>query len=36
MIHGLEDMWLMPEALHDTCRYLEKDLTLVTVPKAGR
>jgi pimeloyl-ACP methyl ester carboxylesterase len=35
MIHGLDDPWLMPEALHDTWRYLEKDLTLVTVPKAG-
>jgi pimeloyl-ACP methyl ester carboxylesterase len=28
-------MWLMPEALNDTRRYLEKDLTLVTVPNAG-
>jgi pimeloyl-ACP methyl ester carboxylesterase len=35
MIHGLEDMWLMPEALNDTWRYVEKDLTLVMVPKAG-
>lgn len=35
MFHGLEDMWLMPEALNDTWRYLEGDLTLVTVPKAG-
>jgi pimeloyl-ACP methyl ester carboxylesterase len=35
MIHGLEDMWLMPEALNDTWRWLEKDMTLVTVPKAG-
>ena len=35
MIHGLDDMWLMPEALNDTWRYLENDLTLVTVPKAG-
>jgi len=35
MIHGLDDMWLMPEALNDTWRYLEKDLTLVTVPNAG-
>jgi len=23
MIHGLDDMWLMPEALNDTWRYLE-------------
>ncbi len=35
MIHGLDDRWLMPEALNDTWRYLEKDLTLVTVPNAG-
>jgi epoxide hydrolase 4 len=35
MIHGLDDMWLMPEALNDTWRYLENDLTLVTVPNAG-
>jgi pimeloyl-ACP methyl ester carboxylesterase len=35
MIHGLDDIWLIPEALNDTWRYLEKDLTLVTVPKAG-
>jgi pimeloyl-ACP methyl ester carboxylesterase len=35
MIHGLEDMWLMPEALNDTWRHLEKGLTLLTVPHAG-
>jgi hypothetical protein len=35
MIHGLDDLWLMPEALNDTWRYLEGELTLVTVPKAG-
>jgi pimeloyl-ACP methyl ester carboxylesterase len=35
MIHGLDDLWLMPEALNDTWRYLENDLTLVTVPNAG-
>jgi pimeloyl-ACP methyl ester carboxylesterase len=35
MIHGLEDMWLMPETLNDTWRFVEQDLTLVTVPKAG-
>jgi pimeloyl-ACP methyl ester carboxylesterase len=35
MIHGLDDLWLMPEALNDTWRFLEKDLTLVTVPRAG-
>ncbi len=35
MIHGLDDPWLMPEALNDTWRYVENDLTLVTVPNAG-
>jgi pimeloyl-ACP methyl ester carboxylesterase len=35
MIHGLDDMFLMPEGLNDTWRYLEKELTLVTVPKVG-
>jgi pimeloyl-ACP methyl ester carboxylesterase len=35
MIHGLSDPFLMPGALNDTWRYLEKDFTLVTVPHAG-
>ena len=35
MIHGLTDPWLMPGTLNDTWRWLEKDLTLVTVPNAG-
>jgi epoxide hydrolase 4 len=35
MIHGLEDLWLVPETLNDTWRYLEKELTLVTLPKVG-
>jgi len=35
MIHGLEDQYLLPGALNDTWKWLEKDLTLVTVPKAG-
>jgi pimeloyl-ACP methyl ester carboxylesterase len=35
MIHGLDDMWLMSEGLNDTWRLVERDLTLVTVPKAG-
>src|SRR5262249_46181049 len=35
MIHGLDDPFLMPGTLNDTWRWLEKDLTLVTVPKAG-
>ena len=35
MIHGLEDWALLPGALNDTWNWLEKDLTLVTVPGAG-
>jgi pimeloyl-ACP methyl ester carboxylesterase len=35
MIHGLGDPFLLPGALNDTWRYLEKDFTLVTVPNAG-
>jgi pimeloyl-ACP methyl ester carboxylesterase len=35
MIHGLDDPFLLPGALNDTWKWLEKDLTLVTVPKAG-
>jgi pimeloyl-ACP methyl ester carboxylesterase len=35
MIHGLKDTALLPGALNDTWKWLEKDLTLVTVPQAG-
>ncbi len=35
MIHGLDDPYLLPGALNDTWKWIEKDLTLVTVPKAG-
>lgn len=35
MIHGLEDWALLPGALNDTWNWLEKDLTLVTIPGAG-
>ena len=35
MIHGLKDRALLPGALNNTWDYLEKDLTLVTVPEAG-
>jgi pimeloyl-ACP methyl ester carboxylesterase len=35
LIHGLEDKYLLPGALNDTWKWVEKDLTLVTVPKAG-
>ncbi len=35
MIHGLKDTALLPGALNDTWRWLDRDLTLVTVPDAG-
>ena len=35
MIHGLNDKALLPGALNGTWDWLEKDLTLVTVPGAG-
>ncbi|QDU23685.1 alpha/beta fold hydrolase [Urbifossiella limnaea] len=35
MIHGLDDQYLLPGALNDNWKWVEKDLTLVTVPKAG-
>ncbi|MFN0121544.1 MAG: alpha/beta fold hydrolase [Blastocatellia bacterium] len=35
MIHGLGDTALLPGALNDTWNWLEKDLTLVTVPGSG-
>ncbi len=35
MFHGLDDTALLPGGLNDTWKYLEKDLTLVTIPKAG-
>ena len=35
MIHGLEDQYLLPGALNDTWKWVEKDLTLVTVPEGG-
>jgi pimeloyl-ACP methyl ester carboxylesterase len=35
MIHGLDDKALLPGALNDTWKWVEKDLTLVTVPGAG-
>lgn len=35
MIHGLKDTALLPGALNDTWKWVEKDLTLVTVPQAG-
>ncbi len=35
MIHGLKDPYLLPGALNDTWNWVEKDLTLVTIPQAG-
>jgi len=35
MFHGLKDRALLPGALNDTWEWLEKDLTLVTVPNAS-
>ena len=35
MIHGMDDKALLPGALNDTWKWVEKDLTLITVPGAG-
>ncbi len=35
MIHGLGDTALLPGALNDTWKYLDAELTLVTIPGAG-
>jgi pimeloyl-ACP methyl ester carboxylesterase len=35
MIHGLRDPYLLPGALNDTWKWVEKDFTLVTIPRAG-
>jgi pimeloyl-ACP methyl ester carboxylesterase len=35
MVHGLDDPYLLPGALNDTWKWVEKDLTLLTIPKAG-
>ena len=35
MFHGLEDQALLPGALNDTWRWVEKDLTIVTIPGAS-
>jgi pimeloyl-ACP methyl ester carboxylesterase len=35
MFHGLQDQYLLPGALNDTWKWVEKDLTLITLPKAG-
>lgn len=35
MFHGLNDTALLPGALNDTWQWLEKDLTLITIPGAS-
>ncbi len=35
MFHGLQDQYLLHHALNGTWEWLEKDLTLVTIPDAG-
>jgi len=35
LIHGLKDQALLPGALNDTWNWVDKDLTLVTIPGAG-
>ena len=35
MFHGLDDWALLPGALNDTWKWLDKDLTLVTIPGSG-
>jgi pimeloyl-ACP methyl ester carboxylesterase len=35
MFHGLKDWALLPGALNDTWKWIEKDLTLITIPNAG-
>jgi pimeloyl-ACP methyl ester carboxylesterase len=35
IIHGLKDTALLPGALNDTWEWVDKDLTIVTVPEAG-
>ncbi len=35
IIHGLDDQYLLPGALNDTWKFVEAEVTIVTVPKAG-
>jgi pimeloyl-ACP methyl ester carboxylesterase len=35
LIHGLKDQALLPGALNDTWKWIDNDLTLVTIPGAG-
>lgn len=35
LMHGLDDPYLLPGALNDTWKWVEQELTIVTIPKAG-
>ena len=35
MFHGLDDQALLPGALNGTWQWVERDLTLMTIPGAG-
>lgn len=35
MLHGLKDVALLPGALNDTWQWVDKELTLITIPDAG-
>ena len=35
MCHGLDDPYLLPGALNETWKWVDRDFTLVTIPKAG-
>jgi pimeloyl-ACP methyl ester carboxylesterase len=35
MFHGLKDTALLPGALNDTWKWIDNDLTLVTIPESG-
>ena len=35
MFHGLKDRYLLPGALNGTWNWVERDLTLITIPSSG-
>ena len=35
VLHGLQDRYLLPGALNDTWKWVEKEFTLVTIPEAN-
>jgi pimeloyl-ACP methyl ester carboxylesterase len=35
LIHGLDDQFLLPGALNDTWKWVDDELTLLTIPRAG-